>query len=462
MKKLILFFVVMLSFLGCRQQQQQQQVQEAEGYDLPQMRDSGEIVALTMYGSTSYFNYRGQDMGFQYELSQQFANSLGLTLRVEVAKSVPELIEKLLSGEGDFIAYNLPITTELRDSVIYCGEEMITHQVIVQQSYGKNELLQDVTELIGKDVYVHPQSRYHDRLINLNMELGGGINIHLVNEDSLSVEDLIMQVAQGTIPYTVADSDVAALNKTYYSNLNINLQVSYDQRASWAVRRTSPQLAEAADQWQLENEVSPNYTASVKRYFETSKNVAYAPILSPRDGVISQFDNLFRIYSQQINWDWRLLAALAYTESNFDPTVVSWAGARGLMQLMPATARAMGVPAGMEHDPEESIKGAVRYISTTERSLRSVADSQERINFVLGAYNGGLGHVYDAMALAEKYGSNPHVWFDNVEKFILLKSNPEYYNDPVVRNGYFRGVETYNFVRDINARFNTYRSRVPL
>ena len=448
--------LLLCCILGCRGNHRV--AEEDVSDDLQQIKDSGELVVLTLYSSTSYFIYRGQDMGFQYELSEQFAKSLGVKLRVEVAKNVHELIEKLLAGKGDLIAYNVPITKEWKDSLIYCGEEVITHQVIVQRAGGRTKPLTDVTELIGKDVYVKP-GKYYERLVNLDEELGGGIHIHKVTNDSISVEDLIMQVSQGKIPYTVADNDVAQLNTTYYPNLNIGLSISFDQRASWAVRKNCPQLAAAADKWHEENMTSPAYTASMKRYFEISKAIPHSPILSLREGKISHFDNLFKKYAPEINWDWRLLASLAYTESNFDSTAVSWAGARGLMQLMPATARAMGVPQGKEQNPEESIKAAAKYIAATTRSFAKVPE-EERINFVLASYNSGIGHVLDAMALAEKYGKNKYVWRDNVENFILLKSNEEYFTDPVCKNGYFRGIETYNFVRDITSRFEQYKKKI--
>ena len=136
---------------ACRNRQQSAEV---TNYDLPQIKDSGELVVLTLNSSTSYFDYRGEPMGFQYELSEQFAKSLGVKLRIEVARNVHELIEKLLAGKGDLIAYNLPITKEWKDSLLYCGEEVITHQVIVQRNGGRTKPLKDVTELIGKDVYV--------------------------------------------------------------------------------------------------------------------------------------------------------------------------------------------------------------------------------------------------------------------------------------------------------------------
>lgn len=455
--QLLIALVLLCSVMGCRGNHNAAAEQE-EAVDLQQIKDNGELVVLTLYSSTSYFIYRGQNMGFQYELGEQFAKSLGVKLKIKVAKNIHDLIERLLAGEGDLIAYNLPITKEWKDSLIYCGEEVITHQVIVQRTGGRGKPLKDVTELIGKDVYVKP-GKYYERLVNLDRELGGGIHIHKVSNDSITIEDLIMQVSQGKIPYTVADNDVARLNTTYYPNLNIGLSISFDQRASWAVRKDCPQLAEAANKWHEKNMTSPAYTASMKRYFEIGKAIPHSPILSLREGKISHFDHLFKKYAPDINWDWRLLASLAYTESNFDTTAVSWAGAKGLMQLMPATARAMGVPPGKEQNPEESIKAATKYIAATAKSFSKIPQ-EERINFILASYNSGIGHVFDAMALAEKYGKNKYVWRDNVENFILLKSNEEYFTDPVCKNGYFRGIETYNFVRDITARFEQYKKKI--
>lgn len=453
---IFLFCLVLLVLASCRKGNRGT---DEVTYDLPQMKDSGELVVLTLYSSTSYFIYRGQEMGFQYELSEQFAKSLGLKLRIEVARNVPDLVRKLRNGEGDMIAYNLPITKALKDSVTYCGEEVVTHQVIVQRAGGKGKVLTDVTQLVGKEVYVKP-GKYFDRLTNLNKELGGGIKIRKVEADSITVEDLITQVYQGKIDYTVCDNDLARLNTTYYPNLDIRLPISFDQRASWAVRKECPLLAEAANKWHKENLTSPAYNASMKRYFEISKSIIHSPILSLREGKISHFDKLFKKYAKEIDWDWRLLASLAYTESNFDTTAVSWAGARGLMQLMPVTARAMGLPPGKESNPEESIKAAVKYIDATNRNLKVIPDKKERIKFILASYNAGLGHISDAMALARKYGKNELVWEHNVEKFILLKSNEEYFTDPVCRNGYFRGIETYNFVRDILSRYEVYKQKI--
>ena len=387
--------------------------------DLDQIIEDGELVVLTINSYASYFNYREVPMGFQYELAQGFAKSLGVELKVIVLNSEVELVDALHSGEGDLIAYNLAITNERKKDLIYCGKENISHQVLVQRS--SKDALNDVTQLVGKEVYVMP-GKYKERLDNLNHELGGGIIIHEVTEDSITNEDLIEMVAKGKIDYTVTNNELAKINKTYNPNLDISMEISFDQRSAWAVRKTSPKLAEAADKWHRENINSA----------------------------------VFRKYASQINWDWRLLAALVYTESNFNPSAVSWAGAKGLMQLMPSTARAYGVPAGMESDPEQSIKGGVKYISELQNIFSKVKDDKERMMFVLASYNSGIGHVFDAMALAEKYGKDKYVWDGNVAVYMLLKNKEEYYKDPVCKNGYFRGTETYNFVRDVLTRADVY------
>ena len=460
MKQIYILIIACFCMWACQQTPQQQAVVDIDHYDLTHMKDSGVLVALTLNSSISYFDYRGEPMGFQYELAKHFAQSLGLKLQMKTARNMEDLVHMLLRGEGDLIAYPLPITKEFKDSVYFCGEDIITHQVLVQRNGNKKQnALTNVTELIGKDVYAKP-GKHLDRLINLDKELGGGIRIHEVTNDSITNEDLMMQVANGTIDYTLSDNDLARLNKTYYPNLNTNLAVSFDQRASWAVRKTSPLLSEAADRWHKENMTSPAYKASAKKYFEMSKRLPHGPILSIKDGKISHFDHLFKKYAPEVGWDWRVIASLAYNESNFDTTAVSWVGAKGLMQLMPRTARAMGIPEGKEQNPEESVKAATKYLAQLARSFNKVTNPEEKMKFVLGAYNAGIGHVFDAMALAEKYGKNKYIWDENVASFILLKSNEEYFNDPVCKNGYFRGRETYNFVKDILGRAEMYKQKI--
>lgn len=453
---LLALILIIWSGKGCRSSHKI--VEKDSTADLQKIKTRGELVVLTMYGPTSYFNYRDEMMGFQYELSKQFAQFLGVKLTVKVAPNVQEMRKMLLRGEGDLIAYTLPINKIRQDSLLYCGEEIITHQVLVQKK-GKG-LLTDVTQLIGKNVYAKP-GKFIQRLNNLDKELGGGIHIHEVKDDNLSAEDLILRVSEDSISYTVCENDLAQLNSTYYNNLDVSLAISFDQRSSWAVRKDEPTLAKTADKWYRENVKSEQYMESAKRYFEQNKSImANNVMLNPKTGKISEFDHLFKKYAHEKSIDWRLLASIAYQESNFNPKVVSWSGAKGLMQLMPRTARLVGIPPGKETNPTESIKGAIKYLDLMNKNFNDIANLGERMNFILAAYNAGIGHIRDAMALAQKYGHDKDVWTNSVDHFILLKSNEEYYSDPVCKNGYFRGRETYDFVRQVKSRFEFYKRHV--
>ena len=457
MKKIGLLIVCCLLLLNCKRTHTQKTVTET--YDLEQLKDSGVLVALTLNSSLSYFHYRGEPMGYQYEVVSQFAKHLGVKLEIKTVPNTDELVKCLLNGEGDLIAYPLPVTKQYKEKVHYCGEENITHQVLVQRRQSRSKMISNLTQLIGKEVYAK-SGKHLTRLNNLNQELGGGIIIKPVEADSISTEDLITKVSKGEIDYAICDDVLAKLNRTYYPNIDGKLAVSFDQRSSWAVRKECPQLSQAANEWYLDNETTPALLASSKRYFEISKRLPHAAILSIKEGRISQYDELFKKYAKEIDWDWRLLASLAYTESNFDSTAVSWAGAKGLMQLMPHTAKRMGMPDGMEFNPEESIKAAVKYLANTARTFRKIKDPEERIKFILASYNSGSGHILDAMALAEKYGKNKEVWNDNVAECLLWKSKEEYFNDPVCKFGYFRAGETYQFVKEILQRAEIYKKKI--
>lgn len=427
--------------------------------DLAQLKEKGEITAITLYSSTSYFQYKMQPMGYDYDLIKAFADSEGLKLTIKVAENVTRLTEMLELGEGDIIAYPIPITNQLKKELLYCGRDETTSQVLVQRANKGDTILTDVTELIGKEVFVKHGTKYQDRLSNLNIELGGGIVIEDIKKDTITTEDLIEMVSTGAIPYTISDDLTAKLNKTYFWNININMKISFPQRSSWAVRKNSPKLAEAIDKWIEDKSNIQAYKAITKRYFELSKNPMIVPMSEVKNGVISPYDHLFKKYASRIGWDWRLLASIAYQESRFDPQVVSWAGAEGLMGIMPNTAKALGVTLHELKDPETGIKTGIECLRRFNQGFSKIENSEEKIKFTLAAYNAGIGHVYDAIKLAGKYGKNTSVWNDNVEEYIRLKSDPEFYNDSIVKHGYLRGSETYNYVKEVLSRYKYYKQK---
>lgn len=417
----------------------------------------------TLYSPQSYFIYREEKMGYDYDLIMRLATERGFHVKLIVANNMTSMIEKLDSGKIDLIAYDIPITAEYRNRVLPCGYENITSQVLVQPKKAKSERITDVTQLVGRDVYVEKDSKYQYRLSNLNDELGGGIIIHPIDRDTLITEDLIAMVSEGKIPLTVVDSDIAKLNKTYYNDLDITLEVSFPQRSAWGVNPSTPWIADSINTWLSQATPKRTQAQLLKRYFELSKNENSTFKIDFSKGRISPYDALFKKYAKDIDWDWRLLAAQGFAESRFDTAVVSWAGARGIMQIMPGTARAYKLPAERITNPEENIKTATHIIRDLNKSLSSrVKDPEERKKFIVAAYNSGIAHIYDAIALAKKYGKDPQKWTDNVADALLMKSKPEYYNDSVCKYGYFRGRQTTAYVAKVFDFYNQSKRQVPL
>lgn len=431
--------------------------------DLESIQKEGILRIITLNTSTSYFIYREDTLGFDYEMALNFSDSIGVKLEVVVAENEQRMTELLVSGQGDLIAYPIKVDVKMKDSLNFCGPQSITRQVLVQRANKIDTILRDQSELIGKEVYTIRDSKFNERLNNFNNEIGGGIHIKYIDRDTLTVEDLIEMVSTGEIQYTIADEYQAKLNKTYYNNINIMLPMSFDQRVSWAVNRKSPKLAKALANWNEKYDKTPSFKAINKRYFELSKRPLIDDFELPKGlpkGAISPYDDLFKQHTEGTHYDWALLAAMSYHESRFINNKKSWAGAAGIMGLMPRTAKSLGLNPEDRMDPGLSIDAAVKLLDRLSIIFNKIENTEERLKFILAAYNGGDGHIRDAQNLAAKYGANQRIWDDNVRKFVLLKRNPTYFNDPVCKNGYFRGAETVKYVDNVLSTAERFRKGI--
>lgn len=234
-------------------------------------------------------------------------------------------------------------------------------------------------------------------------------------------------------------------------------QLAFDS-LGWVVDKLKPELERELRGW-YRSSMLAEVRQQEKEMLSVKNRVrrhVYAPMLDRAGGVISKWDAYFINYAPKAGWDWQLLAAQCYQESTFDPQAHSWAGACGLMQIMPATADHLGLARDKMYDPESNIAAAAKYIAELNGLFKDIPDRRERINFVLASYNGGAFHIRDAMALTEKYGGNKHRWAD-VSRYVLLLQQEQYYRDPVVKHGYMRGSETADYVTRIQQRYNEYR-----
>jgi len=436
--------------------------------DLEEIREEGKLRVVTEYNSISYFIYRGQPMGFQYQMLQELANHLELELEVDVNNNLKENFEHLARNEVDLIAMNLTVTGDRKDQVNFTLPLLQTRQVLVQRKPRNWEvmnsrqleswLLRNQLELTGKTVYVQEGSVYASRLRSLSDEVGGGIDIREVPMES---EQLVQRVALGEIDYAVCDENVGLVNATYFPQLDVGTAISFPQHVAWAVRNGADSLKSEIDDWLYQYKKSRRYALLYNKYFRNqhSANIFNSDYYVLSSGKISQYDEIIKRESKRIGWDWRIIASMIFQESRFNPEAVSWAGAFGLMQLMPGTAKNYGV--SMSSSPEDQIRAGISFIQWLDDRFRDeITDEEERIKFILASYNIGYGHIQDARRLAEHYGADPNIWHGNVEDWLLKKSEPRYYNDQLVKYGYVRGIETYNYVRQVIDRYEHYKNIV--
>lgn len=434
--------------------------------DLPQIKEKGTLTAITSYSSTSFFIYKGQLMGFEYELLKWLAEYLDLELNIEVAENLDNLVSHLNSGKGDIIAHNLIVTQDRKEYLRFTDYHTLTTQVLVQRKPENwksipahqldENLIRSPLQLIDEEVHVRLNTAYYARLLNLSEEIGGKINIIPADGD-LSIEEIIKQVADGKISYTVADKNIALLNQTYYPGLDTETEVGLPQRVAWAVRKNSPELHAAVNEWLKEIRGSAKYNVIYNKYFKNEKAFirrAESEFFSRTGNKISPYDTIIKTYAAEIDWDWRLLASLINQESDFNVNAKSWAGAIGLMQVLPGTARSFGI--SDLYNPWQNVNAGTAYIKYLTDFWEEIPDTLMRRKFILASYNAGPGHVEDARNLAKKYKKDPNIWEGNVADYLRLKSNPKYYNDEVVKYGYCRGDEPYYYVREIAERYEHY------
>lgn len=473
-KSVVLFSVLLLACASCKQSTSSKangQYPEREEFivnlDLDEIKKRGYITAIMDNSSTGLFVYKGKTMGYEYELLKMFCEEQGLQLRINITQNIGEGFNKLNAGEGDILAYNLTVTKERKKRIAFTHYHNLQRQVLIQRK-PKNwrqmklheieaELIRNPVDLIGKEVVVRPHSSYHDRMMNLSDEIGGDILI-VPGDTNVETETLIKQVAEGKIDYTVAEENIALVNSTYYRNLDIKTPVSFPTQIAWGVRKNADQLLLALNDWIERMRRTTDYYVVYDKYFRSSKSAlrrSRSKYSSIRGEAISPYDSIIQDAADQLNWDWLLLAAQIYRESKFDENAESWAGAIGLMQVMPRTGREYGVR--NLYDPIQNIYAGRKHLEwLQDQWAKRVENEDERLKFILASYNVGLGHLQDAVRLTEKYGGDIESWSD-VSGYLLKKSKSKYFNDPVVEYGYCRGSEPVEYVVQILDIYQNYK-----
>jgi len=427
---------------------------------LEEIRRSGYIRILTRNNDTSFFIYRGHRMGFDYELGKRLAQRLGIRVDMVITTNWGDMVRDLLRGEGDVIAAEVSITEARKQEVLFAAPWGQTREVVVYR--GSAAPIAAPEDLAGKDVHVRRSSTYFETLTALSRALEAqgkaAIRIHLVPEDQ-ETDTILTAVSKGDILYTVADALLARIHAASFEGLKMGPALSEERDLAWAVRPRDVKLKQEIDAVFRELRKKPDFNLLRRQYFEEDRTFQKArrhELYASETGTLSPYDAMVRRYAGKHAFDWRLVAAQIYQESHFDPRGKSWAGASGLFQLMPATAKGLRVEDPT--DPEQSIRAGLEYMHKLHDHYGDVPDDIERYRFALAAYNTGSGHIDDARRLARADKKDAKKWRE-VAPYVLRLSQRKY--AARTRFGYCRGAEPVDYVRHIDERYAGYAQLVP-
>lgn len=434
--------------------------------DFDDIKRSGTLRMITRYSSNTYFLHQGLEWGFEYELVNEFADRHDLALEVVVIGPNENPYDLLNSGKGDLIAANYAATQERKKYVTFTRPYNLVDQILVFSDEIEHtpQTIKEVAEK-GIPITVRRNSSYYYRLRELQ-EDGLNLALHLV-PNTEDTESLLYEVANNTYSATVADDNIFRATNKYMQGLEKGPTIAENDTIAWAIRKNAPALETRLNRFLYDHfrfgkpgeapKRSTFLNVLRKRYFESGPQIAnyYNPEYEKGTGIISPYDDLIKEVTDSAGVDWLLVASIMAQETKFDPNSKSWAGAIGLMQIMPRFSQ---IPSEDLYDEEINIREGVRIIKEHLQHY-SYMDSTNKWSFALAAYNAGPGHVADARRLAIDHNKNPNEW-ENVSDALLKLMHRKYYKD--ARYGFCRGIETVRYVKEIKNRYETYKSVLAL
>ena len=417
--------------------------------DLPGLKERRRLRMITRNNAMTYFIYRGQQIGFEYELIKRFASQHDLRLEIVIPNSHAELLSYLNEGKGDVVASAMTITEERQEQVAFTLPYNEVSELVVV--HADDDSIASLQDLAGRTIHVRASSSFYTTLMALRDSIKG-LEIAIV-PDNIETEDILAGVEEGIYDLTMCDSHLLDIERAYGRRLKAALSIK-PSALGWAVRKDNTELLAALNEYIKEEKGGLFFNMMKKRYFKSTRAVARAKD-STRVGLsgqLSPYDELIKKYASQYGQDWRLITAQMYQESKFDPEAVSWVGAQGLMQVMPSTGEQLGFTNLQE--PQESIHAGVKYMRQLINRFDHKLPMEERIRFALASYNVGYGHMLDARRLAREMGWDPNRWFGHVERAMRLLSQPDYYER--ARYGFCRGGQPVHYVENIQNFYDAY------
>lgn len=414
--------------------------------DLSRILARGYINVGTIFGPTNYYTTANGFAGFEYELAKKYADSLDVELRIIPSYSLNELFIKLNTGEVDLLAAGLSKTEKrlqrFRFSPSY---ETISQKLVYKQG---NVRPRKVADLTGK-LMVTTGSSYVENLEKLKQTHSELTWQETIEFDS---EELMAKVLSGEIDYTVIDSNNLAINRSYYPEISIGFSIKKPEPLAWMISKNSHDdiLASLVEFFGQVHHDGTLLALDDKYYghIEQFNYVETRTFIKAVAKTLPKYQALFEKYAQEL--DWRLLAAISYQESHWNPTARSYTGVRGMMMLTLATAKQMGIKSRL--DTEQSIRGGAKYFKRMIAMMPDRIPSPDRTWFALASYNIGFGHLNDARIITQRQGGDPDRWVEVKTRLPLLQQKKYYKN---TKHGYARGEEPVHYVDNIRRYYDT-------
>ncbi|MBL5827330.1 membrane-bound lytic murein transglycosylase MltF [Serratia fonticola] len=412
-----------------------------QGGQLEAIKARGELRVSTLNSPLTYFTTPQGPSGLDYELAKSFANYLGVKLVVIPHQNINDLFDDLDDDNADILAAGLIYNRDrLSRSSTGPAYYSVSQQLVYRLGTTRPKTFADIK---GK-LAVASGSAHVSTLKQLKQSKYPDLSWEASSD--MTSKELLEQVADGKLDYTIGDSVTIALLQRIHPQLAVAFDITDEEPVTWYLKRSDDDSLYAALLDFYSQRVEDGTLARLEeKYLGHVGSFDYVDtktFLSAIDSVLPTFRSLFEKYASEI--DWKLLAAIAYQESHWNPQATSPTGVRGLMMLTRATAEGLGVTDRL--DPEQSIQGGALYLQRLMEKVPDTVPEDERIWFALAAYNMGWGHMLDARKLTKSQQGNPDSWVDVKQRLPML-SQKRYY--PSLTYGYARGREAYNYVENI-------------
>ncbi len=407
--------------------------------DLEVIKSRGELVLITRNNESCFYEAAHGPAGFEYELAKLFADHLNLRIRTLLVEDEAQMVEALLQGKGDIIAAGAPFgRAAARMVALGPGYLDVNGQVVGRRG---GPAVTGAKDLLQTPLWVTGSSASFDRLKGLKQEYA---DLQWQTLSEYSSEEMLQLVWNRSVPLTIVESNTMAMNRRFYPELVVHFTGGETQKLRWAINPSNRHLQRAVSQWFARTSTQESVASLVSHYYSHLQDFDYVDLTRYRRRIfdrLPKYQTYFEDAASRNGLDWQLVAAMAYQESHWNPSAVSFTGVRGIMMITEGTAKTLGLKDRLAE--KEAIYAGTRYLAQLHRSIGDEVPEPDRTLMALAAYNLGFGHLKDARELTAELGKSGNSW-SAVRETLPLLHKKKYYQK--LAHGYARGTEAVHYV----------------